>query len=179
MAARARVRQNTQTVEPHGRWPFFWVKNSTIDFYHDGDRLVCVSDPYTFPTFYWLGDCENGELRVTDVESYEYPTEPWEDDTFLRSQIQRVYELVPIDDSDKALVNKCTHAIDHYLSCDSPEAKARAAKRWAEASAEADKVLAEIERKRRGGKPEMPEKGQVERKQRKHGLGLFFGLTGN
>ena len=74
-------------------------------------------------------------------------------------------------------VSEAIRAMDLYVSCESPEAKAKAEKRWERNQAEAVRILAEA----KGARYQKPERPPVERKPSSHCLlgGLFLTFGGD
>lgn len=157
-----------------GRMPLFSNADTTWDVFRDGSELVDVTDPYEFPTFYHTAVREDGTLHVVSVESYEYPVEPWEDQELLERQLERVrgMELVDADDPD---FRSAIRAMRWYVMDESPEARARADKRWEEVQANVRRELAEA----RASKPKkfrvLPHERSVPKRSLIGGLFLTFG----
>ena len=176
MASRS-MRASYQQAEPRkGRLTLIGNSETTWDVFTDGRELFAVTDPYEFPVFYHIGQCEDGKWHVLSVEEHDYPLDPWEDQAELERQLARVRGMRRLDVGDKGN-HEVIRAMTAYEMYESPEAKAKAEKRWERNQAEAVRILAEA----KGARYQKPERPPVERKPSSHCLlgGLFLTFGGD
>jgi hypothetical protein len=176
MASRS-MRASYQQAEPRkGSMPLFGNSDTTWDAFTDGKELLAVTDPYEFPVFYHIGQRDDGSWHVTSVEEHDYPLDPWEDQTELERQLARVRGLRLLDVGDKGL-REAVRAMDLYVNCESPEARAK----WDAIGKEIqDNVVRELA-EAKGARYKKPEAPHVERKPSSHRLlgGLFLTFGGD
>lgn len=176
MASRS-MRASYQQAEPRkGSMPLFGNSDTTWDAFTDGSELLAITDPYEFPVFYHIGQRGDGTWHVLSVEEHDYPLDPWEDQEELERQLARVRGLRQLHSGDKGF-REAIHAMDLYVSFESPEAKAKAEERWKKTQAEVVRELAEA----KGARYQKPERPPVERKPSSHRLlgGLFLTFDGD
>lgn len=176
MASRS-MRASYQQAEPRkGRLTLIGNSETTWDVFTDGRELFDVTDPYEFPVFYHVGQREDGKWHVLSVEEHDYPLDPWEDQAELECQLARVRGMRRLDVGDKGN-HEVIRAMTAYEMYESPEAKAKAEKRWERNQAEAVRILAEA----KGARYQKPERPPVERKPSSHCLlgGLFLTFGGD
>ncbi len=176
MASRS-MRESYQQAKPRkGSMPLFGNREVTWGIYTDGRELLAVTDPYEFPTFYHIGQRDDGLWHVLSVEEHDYPLDPWEDQTELERQLARVRGMRQLHGDDKGW-HEAFQAMDLYVHCESPDAKAKAEKRWQEVQENVARELAEAN----GARYQRPERPPVERKPSSHRLlgGLFLTFGGD
>ena len=176
MASRS-MRASYQQAEPKkGSMPVFGNDESTWSAFADDSELLAVTDPYEFPVFYHVGQREDGSWHVLSVEEHDYPLDPWEDQAELERQLARVRGMRQLHGGDKGF-REVLDAFYNYVSYESPEAKAKAEKRWQEVQENVARELAEA----RGARYQRPERPPVERKPSSHRLlgGLFLTFGGD
>ncbi len=154
-----------------GKLPYVTNMEISWDAFLEGDELVAVTEPYEAPTFYHIGQREDGFWHVLEVEKYDYSSEP---PAVLDAQLARVrgMRLLNADDPELRIEIK---AMNLYAMDESPEAKARAEERWKRVQAEVARELAEV-------KNSKPKKFQIlphERQVPKHHLikGIYLTYT--
>ena len=124
--------ENTQKTPRKGRMSLFGNGSVTWDVFADDSELFAVTDPYEFPAFYHIGQREDGSWHVLSVEEHDYAKEG---EGELERQLARVRGMRRLDVGDKG-VSEAIRAMDLYVSCESPEARAKAEKRWQEVQEE-------------------------------------------
>lgn len=160
--------ENTQKTPRKGRMSLFGNGSVTWDVFADDSELFAVTDPYEFPAFYHIGQREDGSWHVLSVEEHDYAKEG---EGELERQLARVRGMRRLDVGDKG-VSEAIRAMDIYVSCESPEARAKAEKRWQEVQENVARELAEA----KGARYKKPERPPVERKPSKKGPKFFTGL---
>ena len=160
--------ENTQKAPRKGSMPLFGSGDTTWSIFTDGSELLAVTDPYEFPVFYHIGQCEDGKWHVLSVEEHNYAKEG---EGELEHQLVRVRGLRQLHGDDKGW-HEAFRAMDLYVNCESPEAKAKAEKRWQEVQENVARELAEA----KGARYQKPERPPVERKPSKKGPKFFTGL---
>lgn len=163
-----READNTQKAPRKGSMSLFGNGSVTWDVFADGSELFAVTDPYEFPAFYHIGQREDGSWHVLSVEEHDYAKEG---EGELERQLARVRGMRRLDVGDKG-VSEAIRAMDLYVNCESPEARAKWDEHWKRNQAEAVRILAEA----KNAKYKKPERPPVERKPSKKGPKFFTGL---
>ena len=160
--------ENTQKTPRKGSFPLFGNPSVTWDPFRDGQELLAITEPYESPTFYHVGQHEDGSWHVLSVEKHDYAQEGEES---LEAQLARVRKMRRLQPGDKGR-GEVIDSLLHYVYDESPEAKAKAEERWKRNQAEAVRILAEA----KNAKYKKPERPPVERKPSKKGPKFFTGL---
>lgn len=173
MASRS-MRASYQQAKPRkGSMPLFGNSDTTWSIFTDGKELLAVTDPYEFPVFYHIGQREDGTWHVLSVEEHDYPLDPWEDQSELERQLARVRGLRQLHGDDEGW-REAFRAMDLYVHCESPDARARNEERGRQIHEEVIRELAEA----RGARPARQAAQPHERQARRRGPlgGLFLTL---
>lgn len=135
--------------------------DTTWDAFVEGDELVAVTKPYEAPTFYHIGQREDGSWHVLQVEKYDHAPEHH---AVLDAQLTRVQWMHRLEPDEDGVCGEI-RAMNLYTSCESPEAKSRAEERWKRVQADVARELAEA----KNSKPKKPQFPPYERHVQKHG----------
>lgn len=176
MASRSLKASYEQAMPRKGSMPLFGNSDTTWGIYTDGRELLAVTDPYEFPVFYHIGQREDGTWHVLSVEEHDYPLDPWEDQAELERQLARVRGLRQLHGDDKGW-HEAFRAMDLYVHCESPEARAK----WGAIGREIQENVARELAEAKGARYQRPERPPVERKPSSHRLlgGLFLTFGGD
>lgn len=176
MASRSLKASYEQARPRKGGMPLFGNRDTTWGIYTDGRELLAVTDPYEFPVFYHIGQRGDGTWHVLSVEEHDYPLDPWEDQSELERQLARVRGLRQLHGDDEGW-HEAFRAMDLYVHCESPDARARGEERWKRTHAEVVRELVEA----RGARPTKQAAQPHERQARRRGPfgGLFLTLGGD
>lgn len=131
--------ENTQKTPRKGSFPLFGNPSVTWDPFRDGQELLAITEPYESPTFYHVGQHEDGSWHVLSVEKHDYAQEGEES---LEAQLARVRKMRRLQPGDEGR-GEVIDSLLHYVYDESPEAKAKAEERWKRNQAEAVRILAE------------------------------------
>ncbi len=124
MASRSMGASYQQAEPRKGSIPLFGNRDTTWGIYTDGRELLADTDPHEFPVFYHVGRREDGKWHVISVEEHDYPLDPWEDQAELERQLARVRGMRQLHGGDKGW-HEAFRAMDLYVHCESPEARAK------------------------------------------------------
>lgn len=160
--------ENTQKTPRKGSFPLFGNPSVTWDPFRDGQEPLAITEPYESPTFYHVGQHEDGSWHVISVEKHDYAQEGEES---LETQLARVRKMRRLQPGDEGR-GEVIDSLLHYVYDESPEAKAKAEKRWQEVQENVAHELAEA----KNAKYKKPEGPPVERKPHKRGPKFFTGL---
>ncbi len=159
--------ENTQKTPRKGSMPLFGSGDITWSIFRDGSELLAVTDPYESPIFYHVGQCEDGKWHVLSVEKHDYAKEG---ERALEPQLVRVRGLRQLH--GRQGLAEAFLAMHQYVYDESPEAKAKAEKRWRRNRRTSPAILAEA----KSARYKKPERPPVERKPSKKGPKFFTGL---
>lgn len=163
--------ESSQKKPRKGSFPLYGNPSITWDPFIDGQELLAITEPYESPTFYHIGQHDDGTWHVLSVEKHDYAQEGEE---ALKKQLARVGKmrrLLPNDEGRKEVID----SLCRYVYDESPEAKAE--ERWKMTQAEVVRELIEA----KNARYQKPERPPVERKPNNHRLfgGLFITFGGD
>lgn len=111
--------ENAQKKPRKGSFPLYGNPSITWDPFIDGQELLAITEPYESPTFYHIGQHDDGTWHVLSVEKHDYAQEGEE---ALKKQLARVGKmrrLLPNDEGRKEVID----SLCRYVYDESPEAK--------------------------------------------------------